>query len=152
MNSELEDLAAELAVDGLSAWGRLYDQLSGKLEFELAVPGREVRSLPVSVARSLLEAPQPEVRRAALEGSKPSLGAGRRRDGRLPERDLRSQAHALRASRRSPLLDPALFDAGITRRTLDTLLEAVAARQEVARDYLRLKARCSARTGSASRT
>ena len=140
MNSELEDLAAELAVDGLSAWGRLYDQLSGKLEFELAVPGREVRSLPVSVARSLLEDPQPEVRRAALEGSNRAW----ERVGDVTAACLNAISgarHTLYARRGVPhFLDPALFDAGITRRTLDTLLEAVAARQEVARDYLRLKA------------
>ena len=120
--------------------GRLYDQLSGKLEFELAVPGREVRSLPVSVARSLLEDPQPEVRRAALEGSNRAW----ERVGDVTAACLNAISgarHTLYARRGVPhFLDPALFDAGITRRTLDTLLEAVAARQEVARDYLRLKA------------
>ena len=140
MESELEELSAELAVDGLSAWGRLYDQVSGKLEFELAVPGREVRQLPASVVRSLLEDPQPEVRRAALEGSNRAWeGVGAVTAACLNA--ISGTRHTLYTRRGVPhFLDPALFDAGITHRTLDTLLEVVAARQEVARDYLRVKA------------
>ncbi len=140
MESELEELSAELSVDGLSAWGRLYDQLSGKLEFELAVPGSDVRHLPMSVVRSLLEDPQPEVRRAALEGSNRAW----ERVGDVTAACLNAISgtrHTLYVRRGVPhFLDPALFDAGITERTLDTLLEVVAARREVARDYLRLKA------------
>ena len=37
-------------------------------------------------------------------------------------------------------LDPALFDAGVTSRTLDALLGAVRSRQEVPRRFLRRKA------------
>ena len=37
-------------------------------------------------------------------------------------------------------LDPALFDAGVERATLDAMLDAVRARQDVARDYLKHKA------------
>ena len=66
MNPELEGLAADLDVTGLSAWGRLYDQVSGTLEFDLQVPGQETQRLPVSVTRSLLEDPDPAVRKAAL--------------------------------------------------------------------------------------
>ena len=112
----------------------------GKLEFELAVPGREVRHLPVSVVRSLLEDPQPEVRRAALEGSNRAW----ERVGDVTAACLNAISgtrHTLYSQRGVPhFLEPALFDAGITRRTLDTLLEVVTARQEVARDYLRDKA------------
>ena len=44
MNREREGLAADLAVDGIQAWGRLYDTLSGKLEFEMVfADGRRER-------------------------------------------------------------------------------------------------------------
>jgi oligoendopeptidase F len=68
MSEAEENLAAELDPTGLSAWGRLYGQVSGKLEFELSVPGRPARHLPVSMTRTLLEDPDPAVRRAALAG------------------------------------------------------------------------------------
>ena len=69
MEPALEGLQADLAVTGIGAWGRLYDQISGRLEFDLQVPGRAPKRTPVAVTRSLLEDPDPEVRRAALHGS-----------------------------------------------------------------------------------
>jgi len=139
MAPELEELAADLEVTGLAAWARLYDQLSGTLAFELEVPGEAPRRAPVSLVRSLLGDARPEVRRAALAGA---------------NRAWASQADTLAAClnaiagtrlelcrrRGVHFLEPALFDAGITRRTLDAMLEAVTARREIPRRYLRRKA------------
>ena len=69
MPVELEALSADLGVDGLQAWGRLYDRISGSLEFALRVGDAEPRRLPVSMVRSLREDPDAEVRRAAHVGS-----------------------------------------------------------------------------------
>ena len=140
MPADLETLAAELDVTGLSAWGRLYDQISGKLSFELAVPGREPRHLPVSATRSLLEDPDPEVRRAALSGS----NAAWQSVADVAAACLNGIAgtrHTLYARRGvDHFLSPATFDAGIERSTLDTLLGVVAERAEGSRRYLRRKA------------
>ena len=38
MSAELEALASDLNVDGLHAWGRLYDTLTGKMSFEMTFP------------------------------------------------------------------------------------------------------------------
>ncbi len=69
MEPELEALAADLDATGLSAWGRLYDQVSGTLEFDLVVPGQETRHVPVAMTRSLLGDAGPTVRKAALVGA-----------------------------------------------------------------------------------
>ncbi|WP_428268409.1 M3 family oligoendopeptidase [Haliangium sp.] len=140
MDEALEELAADLSVTGLSAWGRLYDRIAGTLRFELAVPGRPAEVLPVSMARSLTQDPDPAVREAAFTG-----------EGRAWEGVAESVAACLNAIAGTRLtlyqrrgirdfLAPALFDAGIARATLDTMLSAVRARQEVARRYLRRKA------------
>jgi oligoendopeptidase F len=140
MPAELETLAAELDVTGLSAWGRLYNQISGKLSFDLAVPGRESQRLPVSATRSLLEDPDPEVRRAALAGSNAAWEsvadvAAACLNG------IAGTRHTLYARRGvDHFLSPACFDAGIERSTLDTLLGVVAERAEGSRGYLRRKA------------
>jgi len=140
MEPELEELASDLAVTGMNAWGRLYDQLSGQLEFELRVPGKPPETTPVAVTRSLLESPDADVRRAALEGSNAAWASV----GDVTAASLNAIAgtrHALYARRGvESFLQPALFDAGITRTTLDTLLETVEQRAGVARDYLRRKA------------
>jgi oligoendopeptidase F len=141
MEPALEELAADLSVTGLSAWGRLYDQISGNLTFELAVPGRAPEILPVSMARTLTEDRDPAVRKAAF------LGANHAWEGVAEPvaaclnaiAGTRLLLHARRGV--AHFLDPALFDAGITRGTLDAMLAAVRARRELPRRYLRTKAR-----------
>jgi len=46
---ELDNLAAELAVDGIHAWGRLYDRLSGSLRVQLMEKGELVEKSPGQV-------------------------------------------------------------------------------------------------------
>lgn len=54
-----ELLAAELAVDAIHAWGRLYDRLSGELRIELMEKGEIVRKSPGQVT---LDSPERTVR------------------------------------------------------------------------------------------
>jgi oligoendopeptidase F len=124
MAPELEALAADLGVDGIAAWGRLYDQLSGKLEFVLEVPGRAPERRPVSVVRSLLGDPDPAVRRAGVRGGNRAWeGVGDTvaaalnaiAGTRLTLNRRRGVAH---------YLEPALFDAAIERETLEVMLAA----------------------------
>jgi len=141
MSEDLETLAAELDVTGLSAWGRLYDQISGKLTFDLALPGRETKHLPVSATRSLLEDPDPALRLAALEGSNAAWQSVADVTAACLN-NIAGARHTLYAGRGvAHFLDPAAFDAGIERSTLETLLGVVKERAEVARAYLRRKAR-----------
>ncbi len=140
MRPELEELNADLAVNGIDAWGRLYDRISGSLRFELERPGRPAESHPVSMARTFQEDADPEIRRAAMRGS-----------GRAWESASDSVAACLNAIAGTRLtlyerrgidhfLEPALFDAGIERETLDTMWATVRRRQEIPRRYLRKKA------------
>ncbi len=54
-----ELLAAELAVDGLHAWGRLYDRLSGALKVSVTECGKPVMK---SVSQVMLDSPQRSIR------------------------------------------------------------------------------------------
>ena len=141
MSESEENLAADLDPTGLSAWGRLYSQLSGTLEFELEVPGQPVRHLPVSMTRTLLEDPDPRVRRAAFAGS--NAAWARTADVTAACLNAISGTRLALYARRgvAHFLEPALFDAAISRETLDAMLDAVRARGEIARRYLRRKAR-----------
>ena len=140
MTAPEENLAADLDATGLAAWGRLYGQLTGKLEFELAVPGRPARHLPVSMTRTLLEDPDPAVRRAAFAGANASWE--RTADVTAACLNAISGTRLALYARRgvAHFLEPALFDAAISRATLDAMLDAVRARAEIARRYLRRKA------------
>jgi oligoendopeptidase F len=141
MAAEKEALAADLSVDGLQAWGRLYDTLSGRLDFEMDYPDGHRERVPMSQRRSLMESPDRAVRKAAFEGGNNAWQG--------VEDTAAAALNAISGTRLTldrhrgidHFLDVALFQAGITRKTLDAMLGAVKAEVELPRRILRLKAR-----------
>lgn len=141
MDEPRESLAADLGVTGFSAWSRLYDRIAGTLELELALPGRAPTRHPVSQARTLMEDADPAVRRAAFAGSARAWsGVGETVAACL---NAIAGTRLLLYARRGidDVLAPALRDAALERATLETMLDVVRARQPLARQFLRLKAR-----------
>ena len=140
MTPEKEILATDLGVDGIQAWGRLYDTISSKLEFDMLLPDGNRQRLPISQRRSLLEDPDRRVRKAAFEG------------GNAAWQNIEDSAAAAlnaiagtrltlnRHRRVDHFLEIALFQSSITRKTLDAMFEALFSRLEVPRKILRLKA------------
>ncbi|MXZ76031.1 MAG: M3 family oligoendopeptidase [Gemmatimonadetes bacterium] len=141
MSTVEEHLASDLGVDGIEAWGRLYDRISGKLTFEMAYPDGRREQVPMSQRRALMEHPDRRVRRAAFEGGNeawtsietvPAAALNAIGGTRLTLYRHRGMDH---------YLDKALFQAAISRETLDAMFEAVFAEIDVARGILAYKAR-----------
>lgn len=57
LSDDLERLHAELSVDGLKAWSRLYDRLSGALKIEVMEKGEVVEKSPGQVQWDMVERP-----------------------------------------------------------------------------------------------
>jgi oligoendopeptidase F len=145
MSSDKEVLATDLGIDGLQAWGRLYDNLSAKLEFDMVYPDNTKTRLPMSQRRSLLDHPDRRVRQAAFDGGNAAWQA---------VEDVAAAALNAIAGTRLTLnrhrsvdhfLDIALFQAAITRKTLEALFEALNANLAIPRRVLRLKAQLMGR-------
>ena len=140
MSAPKEILASELGVDGISAWGRIYDTVSSKMTFEMVYPDGTKKRLPMSQRRSLMESPDREIRKAAFSGGNEAwedfedvaVGAINAISG---------TRHTLYRHREiGHFLDVALFDAAISRQTLDSMMEAIRETVELPRNILRLKA------------
>ena len=149
MSPPEERLSADLGVDGIHAWGRLYDTLSGKLEFDMRWPDGRRERLPMAQRRSLMSHPARAVRRAAFEGGNAAWEA---------VQDVTAAALNAIAGTRLTLnrrrgvdhfLDIALFQARITRRSLEALFEAIYERAELARRVFRFRARAMGSPGVA---
>jgi oligoendopeptidase F len=141
MTGELENLAAELDVDGMSAWGRLYDQVAGRLEFQYQNSDGETLTRPMSMKVSLLEDPDPKVRKSVLEGSNRAW-QGVEDVAAACLNAIAGNRLTLYKRRNIPhFLEPALFDAAIERETLDAMLGAIASRYDLPRRFLKLKAK-----------
>ena len=141
MPSEMESLAADLNVNGLHAWGRLYDTLSGKMVFDMTFPDGHIESVPMARRRALMSEPDRELREAAFHaGQKPwqdhadTLAAGLN--------GIAGTRLSLYGRRGIPhFLDTPLFDGAMSRASLDAMLEAIHAHIELPRRALRTAAR-----------
>jgi len=141
MKSEMEALAADLNVNGLHAWGRLYDTLSGKMEFEMTFPDGHKEIVPMSRRRALMSEPDRKLREAAFnDGQKPwndhavTLAAGLNgiAGTRLSLYGRRGLPH---------FLDTPLFDGAMSRKSLDAMLEAIHTHIDLPRRALRKAAK-----------
>src|SRR5918995_4274838 len=141
MAPEKEGLATDLGVDGIQAWGRLYDTISSKLEFAMAYPDGERQRLPISQRRSLLEHPDRRVRKAAFEGGNAAWQSIEDMAAAALNAIAGTRLTLNRHRRVDHFLEIALFQSSITRKTLDAMLEALFSRFELPRKILRLKAK-----------
>jgi oligoendopeptidase F len=140
MGRDKELLATELGLDGIQAWGRLYDTTASKLEFDMLYPDGRRKRVPMSQRRSLLDHPERRIRSAAFEGGNAAW--------RSVEDNAAAALNAIAGTRLTlnrhrgveHFLDIALFQAAITRKTLDAMFDALFAAIEIPRRVLRLKA------------
>ena len=145
MTPENEILATDLGVDGIQAWGRLYDTVSSKLEFDMLFPDGKRHRLPVSQRRSLLEDPDRRVRQAAFEGGNAAWESIEDMAAAALNAIAGTRLTLNRYRQVDHFLEIALFQASITRKTLDAMFEALFSKLEVPRKILRLKAKLLAR-------
>jgi pepF/M3 family oligoendopeptidase len=140
MSSAEEELAAELAPSGSTAWSKLHGDLTSQLLVTLELDG-ERRELPMSEVRNLATRPDRDVRRAAYEAE---LAAWE--DAAVPLaaalNSVKGEVNTLSARRRwDSALDAALYSNAVDRQTLDALLAAARESLPDFRRYLHAKAR-----------
>jgi len=141
MPTDQEMLAADLSVDGLSAWGRLYQQVSGTLSFELELADGTKQRIPMAQKREWLEHPDAGVRQRALHASNKAWEEFQDVAAACLNHICGTRLTLQKRRGVKHYLDVALFDGALEKRTLDALWQAVESRREVPQRFLRLKAR-----------
>lgn len=141
MSADMECLNAELAVPGFDAWERLYVNMAGRLEFDYTNSQGETKHTSMNAKVSLLEDSDPEVRRTTLLNSNKAW----ENIGEVVGACLNSIAgYRLKLLERRHIahhLDNAAFEAGLSRRTLQTMFATVSKFRPVMRAYLKTKAK-----------
>jgi oligoendopeptidase F len=126
MSQAEEELAADLALSGSTAWAKLHGDVTSRLMVTLELDGEEQR-LPMSEVRNLATNPDRGVRRSAYEAE---LAVWEQAAVPLAAalNSVKGSANVLSARRSwDSTLDQALFANAIDRETLDAMLEAVCA-------------------------
>jgi len=146
MAAPMEALAADLNVNGLHAWGRLYDTLSGKMIFDMTFPDGHTESVPMARRRALMSEPDRRLREAAFHaGQKPWADHADTLAAAL--NGIAGTRLSLYSRRGIPhFLDTPLFDGAMSRASLDAMLEAIHAHIELPRRALRTAARLQGTT------
>eukprot|EP00741_Cyanophora_paradoxa_P025348 tig00000367_g24467.t1 len=132
-----ENLAASLAVNGITAWGSLYDQISGSLAVELEKQGKTVG---VAAAAGMLDSTDRGVRQEAWEGI--------RRAWKTQEEACAAMINAIAGWRldlykrrgHTDFLEVPLHDNRMSRATLDAMFAAVDEARDVGRKALLVQA------------
>ncbi len=133
-----ELLAADLAVDGVHAWGRLYDRLSSELRITVMEKGELVEKSPGQIR---LDVPERSVRQNnfyAAEKSWKTIADS------CADALNHISGHRLTIYRRLGLndhLDVPLHRNRMSRATLDAMWSAISERKPVLLDYLAAKAK-----------
>ncbi len=140
---EQEKLIAALSVDGFSAWGVLYNNISGKLMCEIDMVGGK-KNMGVAAAYTQLSSEKEEVRKAtwhaiekAWETQEESCASmlnaisGWRLEN-YKQRSHKSNVH---------FLDKAVYQSRITRKTLDVMMGVVSGKKDIGQKVLKLKAK-----------
>ena len=149
MSPPEEKLAADLSVDGIHAWGRLYDTVTSKLEFDLLYPDGRTERLPIAQWRGLMGDADREIGRRAFEGGN--------RAWQSIEDVCAAALNAIAGTRLSlykyrgvpHFLDMALFQSSIESETLEAMYKAIHENIDTAREILRVKAKALGRPGIA---
>ena len=141
MPGDFEALASDLNVDGLHAWGRLYDTLTGKMAFEMTFPDGHSEIVEMSRRRALMSEPDRRLREAAFHaGQKPWLDhADTLAAGLNGIAGTRLSLYAKRGI--GHFLDTPLFDGAMSRASLDAMMEAIQTHIELPRRALRVAAK-----------
>ncbi len=140
MSPALERLATDLNLDGIQAWGRLYDRLSGKLNFTLRLADGKTEVKPISQWRSLMAHTDRRIGRAAFEAGNRAWQSIEDTCAAALNAIAGTRLTLYRHRKRHHFLDEPLFKAGIERRTLDAMYAAVRECIDLPRDFLKIKA------------
>ena len=147
MSREQEKLAADLAVDGLHAWGRMYNTVSGKLDFQMDWPDGRRERVPMSQWRALMSSADREVGRSAFEGGNRAWESVADTCGFAINAIAGNRLTLARYRGHDHYLEPALYQSQIERETLEAMYRAIAENIDLPRRIFQAKARAMGREG-----
>lgn len=138
MTGDLEELAADLSLNGAQGWSRLYGNFTSQIQVEFP-DGRE--ALPMSAVRAMAYHPDRAVRKAGFEAElktweKHSLVIATCLNSIKGSTVTLSERRNWKAE-----VDQALFSEGITDKALHAMLAAAKSKFPVFQRYFRAKAK-----------
>ncbi|MEX0321236.1 MAG: M3 family metallopeptidase [Puniceicoccaceae bacterium] len=141
MPAEMEELAADLGVNGISSWSRLYFSTMGNMKFRYNDPETGEQLVPVSQRNSLLSNPNRERRKAVLDGANETFEQN--------QQTFTSALNAISGTRHTlnrkrnidSFLHPSLKQSRIQQTTLEALMQAIENRIDFGRSVFSFRSK-----------
>lgn len=149
MSQPEETLAADLGVDGLQAWSRLYGNLAGSLEFTMTWPDGTTQRVPMSQRNSLLARPERDVRAAAFTGANQAWAGVETICAAALNAMAGTRLTLVKRRGQPSFLTNSLAQSRIRQETLDALLQAIRETLELPKAIMSWRARKMGRAGIA---
>jgi len=141
MSDSEEELANQLSLSGLRAWGKLQGTITSQLSIEFAIDG-EAESYPLAAVQNIRRYnPDPEIRQRAFQAEIQGLESVREPLAACLNGVTGSNNVLNQYRNRLDALQPSLDTARIDRDTLEAMLSAMQASFPSFRGYLHAKAR-----------
>lgn len=140
---DVEKALSTMSPSGYTAWGDLYDNITGTLKVTVKKPDSTTAEMGLASAATLLKQPDRALREAAWRGISEAMQNHEESFAailnslsgwRHAEAGLRSHKEKIH------FLDTSLHQSRITRKTLDTLIGVLKESKEIGRKALRLQA------------
>lgn len=138
MDESREKLAAALSVDGLSAWGRLYNKISGKLKVKIMEKGEVIEK---SVGQVRYDSPERSVRENEFHASLKAWEGVKDTCAEALNHISGTRLTLYREQGYDHFLDKPLLNNRLKRASLDAMWQAIASRKEMLTPYFEIKAR-----------
>lgn len=139
MDDQSEGLATEMNINGINAWGRLYDTLSGQLTFEYVDAGGTTQTVPMAQRNALISGTNRAIRSSAFHGANEAW-SNHAATCNAALNALAGTRHTLDRRRGSDhFLNEACFQARVERPTLDALFQAIDDTIELPRNILKFR-------------
>ena len=138
-----EDLIIQLGVDGFTAWSTLYDNISGLVSCLLCVPGEPEQRVGLTQAISYLDHADQEERKAAHLAINSGWAVHQESCAAVLNSLTGTRLElARRRSHSKPVhyLDASLYQNRISRKTLDAIMDSVAAAKSLGHRVLKAQA------------
>lgn len=132
-----EILSAELSVDGIHAWGRLYDNISGSLKIEVFEKGEIVRKSPGQVS---FDSPDRSVRENNFYASKKAWSSIQDTCASAINHIAGSRLTRYRHLELEDHIEAPLRFNRMERKTLETMWKTITKRKDMLKSYLDTKA------------
>lgn len=140
LNGDIEEVLANMTMNGKSAWQNLYDQLTSSLEFKIEIDGKTDK-YPISAASEFAMDRNREIRKKAYEGTSDAFETIKMSTASALNAIKGESIYTTSLRNYDSILDRVLIGARVSPQTLSSMFEVIKSNSHNIQRYFKIKAK-----------